>query len=44
MLYVNANGQIPKNRIRMCVCCVYEQEQRVMTHPWAAEGAGGQAR
>lgn len=27
----------------LCVC-VFEREQRVMTHPWAAEGAGGEAR
>lgn len=27
------------------VCgCVFELEKTVMTHPWAAEGAGGEAR
>ncbi len=29
----------------LCVCvCVFESARRVVTYPWAAEGAGGEAR
>ena len=34
-----------KSEVKRCVCvCVCMFKQWVMTHPWAAEGAGGEAR
>lgn len=38
-----AQPDTQKGGQQVCVC-VFESERRVMTHPWAAEGAGGETR